>query len=207
MNKIIVVVVAGLVIGASAVGAYIVLNKDNSNKESKNTSVSNLSRTTQEEVSINDLLTRNASLECTYDVVDGDSTNTGVAYFSGAKDMYGEFTNKTKDKSSTAFVIRRGDTQYVWQKDSSEGYKADVSAYDKEKQQQMSQSLDPNQKYQFSCKNWKKDSSKFEVPTDIKFTDISAQLNQAQGASNEAREQACEALGSAEAVTSCKNAI
>ena len=207
MKRIIIVVTAVLVVAAGAGATYFLLNRDSGDQASLGSSEISTSGSDSEEVSINDLLTRNASLECTYDVVDGESTNTGIAYFSGAKDMYGEFTNKTEDKSSTAYVIRRGDTQYVWQKDANEGYKADVSAYDKDKQQQMSQQLDPDQKYKFSCKDWKKDTSKFEVPADIQFTDISAQLNQAQTASDEAREQACEALSNADAKAACKNAI
>lgn len=205
MKKVIIIVLAVLVVGGGVGASLYLLNQDSGDNNSQ--SLSSDTKSVNEQVSINDLLTRNASLRCTYDVVEGESTNTGVAYFSGAKDMYGEFTNATTNKSSTAYVIRRGDTQYVWQKDATEGYKADVSAYDKEKQQQMSQSLDPDQKYQFSCKDWKRDVSKFEIPANIKFTDISSQLNQAQDVSTEAREQACEALSNADAKIACKNAI
>jgi hypothetical protein len=205
MKKVIIVVLAVLVVGGGVGASLYLLNQDSGDNNSQSSSSD--TKSVNEQVSINDLLTRNASLRCTYDVVEGESTNTGVAYFSGAKDMYGEFTNATTNKSSTAYVIRRGDTQYVWQKDATEGYKADVSAYDKDKQQQMSQSLDPDQKYQFSCKDWNRDASKFELPTNIKFTDISSQLNQAQNVSTEAREQACEALSNADAKTACKNAI
>lgn len=205
MKRVIIIVLAVLVVGGGVGASLYLLNQDSGDNNSQ--SLSSDTKSVNEQVSINDLLTRNASLRCTYDVVEGESTNTGVAYFSGAKDMYGEFTNATTNKSSTAYVIRRGDTQYVWQKDATEGYKADVSAYDKEKQQQMSQSLDPDQKYQFSCKDWKRDVSKFEIPANIKFTDISSQLNQAQDVSTEAREQACEALSNADAKIACKNAI
>jgi len=203
MNKIVIVVIAVLVVGCGAGATLYLLNRDSGDKSSK----SGTSVPISEEVSIDDLSTRNASLRCTYDVVDGESTNSGVAYFSGAKDMYGEFTNSTANKSSTAYVIRTGDTQYVWQKDATEGYKADVSVYDKEKQKQMSQQLDTDQKYKFSCKKWQKDESRFEVPTDIKFKEISTQLNQAQNVSNEAREQACDAISNADAKAACKNAI
>ncbi len=205
MKKIAIIITITVLVGG--VGAYMLLKKDSNNSAKPSSSQSVSTKVETSDASINDLLTRNASLRCTYDVQDGGSKNSGTAYFSGAKDMYGEFTNTTKTSSSTAYVIRTGDTQYVWQKDAKQGYKADVSAYDKKKQEQMSQQLDPNKKYNFKCQNWDKDPSKFEVPSNIKFQDISAQLNQAQGASQEAKEKACDAITDPAAKNACKNAL
>lgn len=178
MKWIIAGVVAVLVVAGGA-GAYVMLSGDDqANNDTASSVTSETEGATAEQVSIEELLTRNASLKCSYSVKDDESTNTGTAYFSGGKNMYGEFTNTTKDTSNTAYVIRNGDTQYVWQKDSKTGYKADVSAYTKEKQQQLSQQFDPGKKYQFSCINWNKDDSRFTPPTSVTFTDISAQTQQ-----------------------------
>ena len=68
--------------------------------------------------------------------------------------------------------------QYVWQKDSKVGYTANVSAFTKSKQQQMSQQFDPAKKYKFTCVRWQKDDSRFTPPSTVKFTDISAQAQQ-----------------------------
>lgn len=205
MKKIIPIIAVVVLVGGAA--TFVIMNKKSNESTSSNASQSDPVTFDTDNVSINDLLTRNASLSCTYEVQDGNSQNTGMAYFSGANDMYGEFTNKTKEKTSTAYVIRNNDTQYVWQKGSKNGYKADVSAYDKQKQEQMNQQLDPDKKYEFKCQNWDKDESKFEVPSDITFQDISAQLNQAQGASQNTKEQACNAISNPDAKAACKNAL
>lgn len=180
-----------LVVAAGGVGAYTLLKDDEpaSNQQVASTNQAAEPQPTTEQASIEELLTRNASLECTYEVNAAGSTNTGIAYFSGGKNMYGEFTNTKDGKSSTAYVIRNGDTQYVWTKDSNKGYKANVSAFTKEKQQELSQQFDPDQKYQFACKNWQEDASKFTPPSSVTFTDISAQTKQLQDAINSARQR------------------
>lgn len=169
----------GLLVVAGGVGAYVMLTRDNqSNSEQTALVSSETEGATSEQASIEELLTRNASLKCSYSVQDGASTNTGTAYFAGGKNMYGEFTNTTKDTTKKAYVIRNGDTQYVWQEDAKTGYRADVSAFTKQVQQQMSQQFDPAQKYKFSCIKWEKDDSLFTPPSNVKFTDISAQTQQ-----------------------------
>ena len=189
MKWIITGVVALVVVGGG-VGAYTILNKDETTSKSQNVSSNTeQSSPTTEQASIEELLTRNASLRCTYNVNDAGSVNTGTAYFAGGKNMYGEFTNTANNTSTTAYVIRNGDTQYVWMKGSNTGYKADVSAFTKERQQQMSQQFDPDKKYQFSCTKWQKDESKFVPPTTVTFTDIAAQTQQLQDKINAASGQ------------------
>jgi hypothetical protein len=183
MNKPIIVAAITLLILAGGVGAYFLINKDKyteSVSQAETGSNSDNKGVKTEQASIEELLTRNASLKCNYKVNDAGSENVGFVYFSGGKDMHGEFTNTEKGtgKSATVFVIISADTQYIWTKDSDVGYKADVSDSGKDKQQQMSQQFDPDKKYEFSCVNWQKDESKFTPPSSVTFTDISAQIQQ-----------------------------
>jgi len=181
MKKIILGVVVVVAI-AGGVGAYAVLNKDETSNNQNGVSInSGTNKATSEQASIEDLLTRNASLKCTFNVNDAGSVITGTAYFAGGKNMYGEFTNTSNGKSIIAYVIRNGDTQYVWTKDSNMGFKTDVSASNKESQQQMSQQFDPDKKYQFECVNWEKDDSRFTPPASVTFTDIAEQIRQQEG--------------------------
>lgn len=148
--------------------------KNNQTKENQ----SRASQTKTESVSISDLVTRSTDLKCTYSVNDGESANKGTAYFSSDKNMYGEFTTSSSDKESTAYVIKKDNVQYVWQKGSQQGYKADVSAFNQDQQKQMSQQFDPNQKYKFNCQEWDKDSNVFNPPSNVSFTDFSVQAQQ-----------------------------
>lgn len=170
MKKVLIAGAAVLVV-VGGVGAYALLG--NKSDDGKTTTVSTKQATaTTEQASIEDLLTRNASLKCTFNVKEAESTNTGTAYFAGGKNMYGEFVTTAAGTTTEVKIIRNGDTQYVWTKDSTSGFKTDVSAYDKAKQQQMSQQLDPNRKYQFSCVNWNKDASLFTPPISVNFVEL-----------------------------------
>jgi len=176
-----------VLVAAGGVGAYTVLKKDDTSKNQKTASLNaENTKATTEQASIEELLTRNASLKCTYNVTDAGNVNTGTAYFAGGKNMYGEFTNTVNGTSSSAYVVRNGDTQYVWMKDSNTGFKSDVSASTKETQQQMSQQFDPEQKYQFECVKWQKDESRFTPPASVTFTDLAAQTRQLQEQINSA---------------------
>jgi len=175
MKRILIGAAVVLVVAGGA-GAYTLFNKDKAADGNKTVSVSTKSGTaTSEQASIEDLLTRNASLKCTYSVNEGEITNTGTAYFAGGKNMYGEFVTTADNKNTSVFIVRNGDTQYVWMKDSTTGFKTDVSAYGKEQQQQMSQQFDATKKYQFNCVNWTKDDSKFTPPSSVTFLDTAAQ--------------------------------
>ena len=170
MKKVLIAGVAVLVV-VGGVGAYALLG--NKSEDKKTTSVSDKQATaTTEQASIEELLTRNASLKCTFNVKEAESTNTGTAYFAGGKNMYGEFVTTAAGTNTSVNIIRNGDTQYVWVKDSTSGFKTDVSAYDKTKQQQLSQQLDPNRKYQFSCVNWNKDEKLFTPPASVNFVEF-----------------------------------
>jgi len=191
VKKIIIGLVAAAVV-AGGIGAFVLLgNEDSSNNETSATTSTSPEtvRVATEQVSIEDLLTRNASLKCTFEVNEADSVNTGTAYFSGSKSMYGEFTNTANNVSNIAYVVRNGDTQYVWTKDSTIGFKTDVSASNKQSQQQMSQQFDPDQKYQFDCENWEKDESLFTPPASVTFTDMAAQASQLEEAMNAASQE------------------
>jgi len=180
MKKMLIGVIVVAVVAGGAVG-YSLLSKNKTSSDQKTvTQSSDKNVAISENASIEDLLTRNASLKCTYNVNEAGSIDVGTAYFAGGKNMYGEFTNTMDGSSTTAYVIRNGDTQYVWTKDSATGFKTDVSASNKETQQQKSQQIDPNKKFEFSCKNWNKDESLFIPPTSVTFTDIAAQAKQLQ---------------------------
>ena len=122
--------------------------------------------------------------------------------------MYGEFTNVTADGTSNqASVIRNGDTQYVWQSGSNEGYKTDVSQSDEETQTETSETIDPDQNYEFKCVSWTVDESLFELPSGVGFTDIADRLQQVQQQTQEAIENACSQISDPTARAACEAAV
>lgn len=199
--KWILAVVILVVVAAGGAGAYWLTTKDDSDSSAASNS-SNI-----QEASITSLLSQGKSLKCTYDVIDNGAHNTGVAYFSGNKKMYGEFANEQNGKTVTSRVIRNGDTQYVWQPDSNTGYKADVSDSNQQSQQQKSDQYDPDHKYSFSCQSWSVDNGKFTPPSSVKFTDYSALLKQAPSTSETTKPEACNAIADPNAKAACLKAV
>ena len=188
-KSIIIGAIAVLVVVGGGVATFAALNRDGaSNNENSVSLNSESNKATIQQASIEDLLTQNASLKCTYSVTEENGLNTGTAYFSGNKNMYGEFVSPVNGKDMLAYIIRNGDTQYVWTKDSTDGFKINVSTSNKETQQRTSQEIDPEKKYEFSCVNWQKDESLFTPPASVTFTDISEQSRQIQEAMNSAAE-------------------
>lgn len=191
MKKSVVISIIGLlVVLGGGVAAYTLFStgQDSAN-QTTNSSLSSSDSPTVEQASIEDLLTRNASLKCTYSVNEENVVNKGTAYFSGSKNMYGEFVSTVDGKDMLTYIVRNGDTQYVWVKDETVGFKNDVSTSNKETQQQTSQQIDPEKKYEFSCVNWEKDESLFTPPSSVTFTDIGEQSRQIQEAMDAAAQQ------------------
>jgi len=186
MKKFIIIGVITVLVIGGGIAAYLLINNNAAGNENNVASNAETNNATIEQASVEDLLTRNANLKCTYDVEDAGSINSGLAYFSGGKNMYGEFTSTQDSTTTTAYVIRNGNTQYVWMPDSTTGFKSNVSASDKQSQQQMSQQYDPEAKYQFRCVNWDQDDSRFAPPGSVTFTDISEQNRLIQEAMNDA---------------------
>lgn len=183
MNKVLIVGIIVGVIAIGGIGAYALFSGGGTSDTSNN--VAGNSETVgsfTEQASIEELLTRNASLKCTYSMSEAGTESTGVAYFAGGKNMYGEFTYTSNGESTQVYSVRNGDTQYVWTKDATIGFKTDVSTSDKASQQQQSQQFDPEEKYAFACVNWNKDDSLFTPPASVSFTDVSAQSRQLEEA-------------------------
>lgn len=192
-----------IVVVAGGVSAYVLFaNSDESDDSAVTKS------TSSEQASLNALFARGKNLKCTYDYTDEDGNqSSGTAYFSGENKMYGEFTNVSGDQTYKANVIRSGDTQYVWERGTSEGYKSNVSNSDKESQTQKSDEYDPDKDYEFTCSSWRVDTSKFTPPSSVTFQDISAKVQESQEALQNIGAEACAKISDATARVACEAAL
>ncbi len=195
-------VIAVVLVG---VGGFLVFGSGDDSGEDTQT---NTSEERTENSSFNQLFARGENGKCTYDYTDeAGNRSYGTAYFSGDK-MFGDFTNETADgNTNRANVIREGDVQYVWDPGSGEGYKSNVSASTEETQKEQSEAIDPDENYEFKCVSWTVDSAMFEVPSDVTFTDIGAQLQEAQEEAQQAVEEACSSIADPTARAACEAAL
>ena len=125
--------------------------------------------------SIRALLSLGKDLTCTFNRADANVTMSGTMYLSGNM-MRGDFKSKTGTSGDIdSHVLRSGDTMYVWS--SNMGTKMTISTdADAKASPASGKSMDLDQKVDYKCVSWSKDDAKFTIPSDVKFTDISAMM-------------------------------
>lgn len=179
-------IVAAAVILIGAVGVFL-YSRNNKNSE-PNTIASNQTQDqTAMESDLTSILKSGKTQQCTFNYSDenGYSVN-GTAYIAGTQ-MRTDVQNSINGKSSTIYVIRDGDDNYIWGSDfpNNTGIKMTMSIDEYTTNEDSKKYFDPNIKADYDCKGWTKDNSKFTPPANIKFQDLSVMMKDVmQGASN-----------------------
>jgi hypothetical protein len=112
-----------------------------------------------------------------------DNKGTGTFYVSSDKKFAGDFVMKGTDgKETNGHVVSDGTYMYIWSSGLSMGMKMSLAAA-KNTNQVNNQSFNVNSEVTMNCSNWTVDPSKFTVPSNIQFRDVSQLLQQvpAQG--------------------------
>jgi major membrane immunogen (membrane-anchored lipoprotein) len=144
-----------------------------------------------------------------------DNKGTGNIYVSDKK-FAGDFTTKdTSGKETAGHMISDGTFMYIWSAAMPTGIKVNLeNTKNMAQNSAVSRSFDVNQKVGLNCSPWLTDNSKFTVPTNIKFQDMSELLKQFQpqvttapatGAQTDT--SACDQVPAGAARTACENAL
>lgn len=168
-NKIIIGVIAIIVIAG---GAYFLTHKKANTEVASNTQSANTS-STQADVetgSFKSLIDSGASKTCTFHTTANGSDSTGEIFAANGK-MNGTITSVTSDRTIVTHMIYDGTTNYVWMNDQKTGFKMAIDA-NSEIKNANTQAVNTNTNYEFNCEHWSADNSKFEIPTDVTFSDI-----------------------------------
>jgi|GEM_PF-702972 len=142
--------------------------------------------------SFKDLLGKAGAQKCTVSQESDISKSTGVFYVSGGKGR-GDFQNTVLSGAgagtiSQTSMIMEGDTIYAWDVSTKQGMK--MSMTDMEKNAQPTGTTQAptntaaqqfNQSYDYTCENWKVDSTLFTPPTGVVFMDIGELMKGLQG--------------------------
>ena len=183
--KNLIIIVAGIAIigGLAATGHYLgsknsveneVKNPDTNqeiaNKESAGNKDGNYFET------LTDLMKRGKSMKCTYtQEVEGGGTATGVVYMADKKARTEITTSEGTGHAGKMYALVDHEWTYSWAEGSSQGYKMTLKASEPGEKNEKTIS-DMSKKIKFECKSWKKDNSKFKVPTNIEFQDLSEMM-------------------------------
>jgi hypothetical protein len=86
-----------------------------------------------------------------------------------------EMVTKEEGKEMTTHMITDGKTSYFWIEGEGNGYKMAFDVTEKAKEVETAKKpVDIDQKYDYSCTPWTTDSTSFELPANVVFTDLSA---------------------------------
>lgn len=110
---------------------------------------------------------------CTFSYNDPDNNSTsGTAYLSGDK-MKVEMEITTEDEKSTLNMLRLEDENYIWGSTLPNKTGIKLTITDDELLENGSKDyFDVSKEGDYDCSDWTENSLTFEVPTDVKFSEI-----------------------------------
>lgn len=137
--------------------------------------------------SIIDLLSMNATLQCDFNYTDteANAVMNGSGYFAGDK-MRVDFTSNYADTTQSGSMIKNGGYLYIWGDGMDQGIKMQIDPEDVESSlgeylgDQETTALNPNQEVDYNCNPWIANSSRFDVPADIQFMDLTSTMQNLQ---------------------------
>ena len=137
---------------------------------------------------IQDLFAKGTNMQCAFKNTDEENSTEGTIYVSGKK-MRGNFSLKQTDgKTIVSNIIRDENYGYTWLEGQTQGTKIKVET--SEKKEDLF-ALD-DKKIDYDCKSWNVDSGLFTPPANIKFQDLSAQVEQIKKTTEEFNESKCD---------------
>lgn len=203
-KQAIVGIIAAAVILAGAVGVF--LYSQNKNDPEPNTTAAT-EQTKEDSTIASDLtsiLKSGQTQKCNFssDEENGNSTS-GIVYMT-RNQMRTDVTSNINNNSSSIYVIRDGDENYIWGSEfpNNTGMKMTLSIEEYESSEESKKYFDPSKKAEYSCSGWTIDPSVFTPPTNIKFQDIGALL---QGMMKGASKAPTSATGGTSECTICNS--
>lgn len=169
----------------------------------------------QEEVNSSDSLSKNSiksllglekNLNCTFSYPDGKSK--GTVYVSGNK-VRGDFSVAVDNRDMESHMIQDGSYSYIWS--GQEGSKFKIDETVKASPTTSSDQVDLDKEVDMKCLPWTIDNSKFAVPADVKFTDISQMMMKVDDMKgkegNMMDKSACEQITDPQAKAACQSSL
>lgn len=152
---------------------------------------------------IADLLTSGSSVRCDFSTNDTNGAQAWTIYVDDQK-FRGDYSVDTDDDTAwDGHMIRNEEYMYNWGTNDSQtfGTKIKLSALESlsntnsvpTNTNTSAADLDYDQSFEMDCDRWNADDSKFAPPSDVTFTDLTAQLEQFSGVSDQLKTTQCAA--------------
>lgn len=187
MPKKIVLIAGVVVLLISGVVAFMLLGK--SSKTTDKTAIGQELSAPAESTtksSLKGLVAAGKNVTCTFKYEADNNATDGTVYVAGEK-VRSDFAVKTPDgKNMESHMIQDADYNYFWSSAMPTGTKMKISdtAQASPSPSSDAQTTDLNREMDMKCSAWSVDDSKFAVPANIKFMEISAPALKTQPQSN-----------------------
>ena len=161
----------------------------------------------QEEGGVNqplkDLIGSGKNLECSWEFENPENggKTSGLVYIAGNRSRSEVRVRVEGEGAELANMdlisVSDGEMGYMWNEGQTTGSKYNIAEMEKlgEEMQEGQENMAQNQVqndweniYNYECKNWRVDESKFSVPTNVEFTDMMAQMQQMQEQTEDMKE-------------------
>jgi hypothetical protein len=223
--KLLYVIIAVVVVGG---GAYVLMSRDgnqqaethniNTQQQTENT-VSSAKGVENFTGSFDDLFSLGKDTVCTFHQATGSSTTDGTMYIAaGEQKVRGDFTYASAQHGTLhGGMISDGTTVYTWSETPQGMFGAKMSIKQMEGgdvqggETSGSQQYDPTKQVDYNCSPWSIDESKFTLPSNVQFTDMSQQMQQLQAPSSAGGIQPncsmCDSIPDASAKAQCRASL
>ncbi len=130
--------------------------------------------------SLNDLTGGGKKKHCSFDGSFGNTSAQGDVWTNGNGQARSTYSVKHSGETMSSNSLIKDNWLYIWVETNgrSVGYKIDLSneKIDASKYGNIG-GLNPNEDINFNCGSWSNDSSKFDLPSGVEFTDYTALLS------------------------------
>lgn len=207
---VVAVVVILLVLG---LGGFFLFSKQSPSSTQNQTSKATTGNEKSAMGSLVDLINGGSNVTCNFNTPADENgyASKGTIYISSGN-MRGDFINTINGKTTNMSMIRNGNDNYIWGDEVETGIKMTLSTEELTKEtNEGSKYVDLNQKLDYKCNPWGVDKSKFNPPTNIKFTDFSKMMEEATKTTEDQKididSSVCDSIEDANAKAACKNAL
>lgn len=168
---------------------------------------------------LRDLMGLGTSQTCTF--TDPQSKSTGTIYVGGGKARADVDIVLESQPEYISHMVNDSEAVYVWQEGQTTGFKttlADIGEISENSEVPAEdKTVNVDNQIEYECHGWSVDQSKFELPSDVEFTDMSTMMKDAMKQAGDVMESqnedvkaqqcsVCDSL-SGDAQTSCKQAL
>lgn len=160
------VAVLGLLVAVT--GAFLYLNRPASTQDAQGQVTANPSSSPKEQKSLKDLLALGQGQECSF-----TNENGGGTVYVGENKLRGDMGVTEGEQINKFHMLVDSETIYMWSEGEKTGFKMPVNGTPDTGSPQPGQNVDVNQKMDAECKAWSVDTSLFELPKGVTFTDLS----------------------------------